>query len=255
MFNQYSKHSFKELNAKLKKSITNNVKLLAQNSKTKHLFYTNYYYKDDILVEQGKEVDGIYFIIKGKIKIFNVENLKSTILRLGSTGDIVGLSSLNFEYYWTSIAALDNVEAYFISRKNLKNILKDKPKLAFLLINYLSLNLQYFELRHKHNSLFSAKGKITEALLLIANEFGKNTEQGIELMECVQRKELAALANTTYETVIRVLKKIELKGAIKIENHKIIIKDKEYLLKSLKKQCNLSEDSKSNACSYLDLLY
>jgi CRP-like cAMP-binding protein len=255
MFNQYSKHNFKELNAKLKNSINYNIKILAQHSKTKHLFYTNHYFKEAILAEQGNNVQGIYIIIKGKIKIFNVENSKETILMLGSVGDIVGLSSLNFEYYLTSIAALDEVEAYFISRKNLKKILKENPKLAFLLINYLSLNLQYFELRHKHNSLFSAKGKIIEALLLIANEFGESTEDGIELVDCVQRKELAALANTTYETVIRVLKKLELENAILLENQKIIIKDKESLLNSLKKQCNSMENPKSNSCSYLDLLY
>lgn len=249
------KHSFKELNFKLKRSINYNLNLLVKNRKTKHLFYVKKYKKGEFLVEQNKKVHGIYFIANGSVKIFNVESNKAVILRLASKGDVVGLSSLNFEFYLSSIVALDEVEVYFLTMKHLKQILKSTPKLGFLLINYLSFNLQYFELRHKHNSLFSAKGRIIESLLLIANEFGEITEKGIEITDCIQRNDIAAVANTTYETVIRVLKKLKLRGAILVENRKIIIKDKDYLLNSLKKHCDKKEEIENSSCSYLDLLY
>ncbi|MCF6181903.1 Crp/Fnr family transcriptional regulator [Lutibacter sp.] len=256
MFNQYSKHNFRELELKLKKSINFNLNLLAQNSKTKNLFYIKKYEKDAFLFEQGEKVDGIYFITKGKVKIFNTEFAKSTILKLASKGDIVGLSSLNFQKYLFSASALNHVKAYFISLKNLKKILKSTPKLSFLLINYLSLELQYFELRQKHNALFSVKGKVIEALLIIANSYGKSTEEGIEITYCIQRKEIAAVANTTYETVIRELKKLKLKDVISVENQKIVIKDKEYLINSLKKHCGSDVENKDDSsCSYLDFLY
>lgn len=163
MFNQYSKHGFNELNAKLKKSLNFNLNLLAQNSKTKNLFYIKKYEEDDFLFEQGEKVDGIYFI---------------------------------------------------------------------------------------------TKGKVIEALLIISNPYGKSTKEGIEITYCIQRKEIAAIASTTYETVIRELKKLKLEGAISVENQKIVIKDKEYLINSLKKHCGSNEENKENdSCSYLDLLY
>ncbi len=256
MFNQYSKHGFNELNAKLKKSLNFNLNLLAQNSKTKNLFYIKKYEEDDFLFEQGEKVDGIYFITKGKVKIFNTEFAKSTILKLASKWDIVGLSSSNFQKHLFSASALNYAKVYFISLKNLKKILKKTPKLSFLLINYLSLELQHFELRQKHNALFSVKGKVIEALLIIANSYGKSTKEGIEITYCIQRKEIAAIASTTYETVIRELKKLKLEGAISVENQKIVIKDKEYLINSLKKHCGSNEENKeNNSCSYLDLLY
>lgn len=256
MFNQYSKYNFKELNLKLKKSINYNLNLYAQQSKTKNYFSKIQCKKDEFLVKQGEKIPGIYIISKGKLKVFNIENAKYTILKLAAKGDLVGLSSLNFQNSLSSITAYTNVEAYFISLKHLKTILKNYPKLSFLLINYLSLDVQFLELRQKHNALFSVQGRVAEALLIIANAFGKKSEEGIVIKNCIQRKEIAAVANTTYETVIRELKKLKLAGVIESESRRIIIKDKSYLLNSLKKHCRSTKVNEENSsCSYLDLIY
>jgi CRP-like cAMP-binding protein len=252
MFNQYSNNNFRELELKLKKSINYNSNLVAKHSKTKKFFYKKTYQKEEVILTQGDKVEGIYFITKGKVKVFNTENDKTTILKLASKGDIVGLSSLNFKNYLFSISAFNEVDIYFVRLKHLKIVLKNTPKLSFLLINYLSLEVQYFELKQKHNALFSAKGRVIEALLIIANSYGKKSIDGFEMTYCIQRKDIAALANTTYETVIRELKKLRMEGAIVVESQKIVIKDKDYLVNSLKKQCNTNE---STSCSYLDLLY
>ena len=233
-------------NCKYRRSLNHNLRLIANYKATSHLIGIKKFKKDFLLVLERNPVNGIHFILKGKVKVFNTSiNNKIQVLRLASKGDLIGLSSLNSLHYWSSAMAVESVKTYFINLKNLKTILKTNIKLSFLFVNALALYLRHYEMRQQHLSLFPASERVIDALLLTAYKFGKKTSQGLELSICTSRKEIASFANTTKEKVIRTLSNLRVKKYISIEGKKIIIKDKGALVDKLKKYCctnNLPEE-------------
>lgn len=247
--------NFADINFKQSRSLNYNLKLLANNKTTSHLISIQKLEKGFFLAEENKTVQGIYYILKGKVKIYNTEiDLKTKIFRLASKGDIVGFSSLNAANYWSSAVALDEVSAYFINIKSLKYILKNNTKLSLLFVNSLVLKLHESEIRQRYLNLFPATERVIEALLLIASKFGEVTENGLEISYCTARHEIASLANVSKENTIRILSTLISKNYISSERKKITIKNKEELINQLKQFCCLHKLPDAKTC-YLDLFY
>ncbi|MBL4939607.1 MAG: Crp/Fnr family transcriptional regulator [Lutibacter sp.] len=241
---------------KHRKSLNYNLKLIANYKATSHLIELKKIKKGHFLVEERKNVHGIYFILKGKVKVFNEGfDDKIKILRLVSKGEIVGLSSLNASHYWSSAIVVEDVDVYFIGLKNLKIILKTNIKLSFLFVNALALKLQHYEMRQKYLSLFQSAERIIDALLLIAYKFGEKTSEGLEISVCTSRKDIAAFSNTTKENVIRTLSKLKDNELILIEGKKITIKNKEALIGKLKEYIKLKNSKIDFDFFYPNLFY
>jgi len=242
-------------NFKQSRSLYYNLKLLANNKETSHLISIQKLEKRFFLAEENKPVQGIYFILKGKVKIYNTEiNQKTKIFSLAAKGDIIGLSSLNATNYWSSAVALDEVSAYFINTNNLKYILKNNSELSLLFIDALALKLHDDEIRQWYLNLFPAPERVIEALLLIASKFGEVTESGIEISDCIVRGEIASLANVSVENTIRIVSTLNLKNYILVEHKKIIIKNREELINQLKQFCCLHKLPNAKTC-YFDVFY
>ncbi|MGV8947285.1 MAG: Crp/Fnr family transcriptional regulator [Lutibacter sp.] len=255
MLSNYKKHSSNIFNFKQKKSIAYNLNLIIKNKLTSHLINVIYFKEGELLIKQNEKTEGIFFIVKGNAKAYNTGKKRTNILRFVSVGDIVGLSSLNFESYWSNVQAIENVKAYFINIKNLIFILKNNSKLSLLLINYLSLKLQYFEIRQKHLSVFQTKERIYESLLVISNFYGICEENKVVINVNISRSDIAYFSNTTYENTLRTLKKLEIEKVISFKNKIIIILNSEFLLNSLKKSCcDMKNLTESDLC-YINALY
>lgn len=247
--------NFAAINFKQSRSLNYNLKLLARNKATSHLISLKKLEKGFFLAEENKPVQGIYFILKGKVKIYNTElNQKTKIFRLASKGNLVGFSSLNASNYWSSAVALDEVSTYFINTKSLKYILKNNTKLSLLFVNSLVLKIHDYEIRQQYLNLFPAPERVIESLLLIATKFGEVTESGLVISDCTARHEIASLANVSTENTIRILSTLISKNYILVERKQITITNREELINQLKQFCLLNKlpDAK---ISYLDLFY
>ena len=243
------------INFKQRQSLYHNLKLIS-NKKKSHLIRIKTINEGEFLVKEKKPVEGIYFILEGMVKVFNSgldKNIK--ILRLVSKGDIIGLSSLNSNYYWSSAIVVKRARVYFISQKNLNTILQTNCKLGLLLVNSLAFKLRYYEVRQKHLSIFSAADRVIDALLLTAYKFGNTTDQGLEVSICTSRKEIASFANTTPEKVTRTLSDLKKQKNIEVNGKNIVIKAKQALINHLIKYLNQTEEPSDMNFSYPNLFY
>ncbi|MHB1105361.1 MAG: Crp/Fnr family transcriptional regulator [Lutibacter sp.] len=243
------------INFKHSRSLNCNLKLLARNKETSHLISIQNLEKGSFLAEENKPVHGIYFILEGKVKIFNTElDQKTKVFRLASKGDVVGFSRFYFSNYWSSAIALEKTKAFYINNKSLKYILKNNNKLSLLLVNALVLKLQHFEIRQRYVNLFPAAERVIEALLLIGSKFGDITEKGLEFSNCTTRREIATFANVSTENAIRILSALISKNYISAEGKKIIIINKQELINQLKKYCCSHKLPNALNSSFLDIL-
>jgi len=209
---------------------------IAKNKDTIALIESKIINKGEFLVRENQLVTGFYFILSGKIKVYNsAANKKKQILKLAAKGDLIGVSAFNSSYYGASAVAEETVEAYFITPKNLEILLHKYNDFAMLLVKALAFKVRNYEVRQKHLSLLSATERVIDSLLLISSKFGVKTTEGILIEQCTSRKDIASFSSVSLENTIRTLSKLQKMNYIDIGPKIIVIKDETALINLLKK--------------------
>jgi CRP-like cAMP-binding protein len=211
---------------------------IANHDDSAHLVHVELFEKGSYLIREKQAIKGYYFILDGKVKVFNTAaNHKIQILKLVGIGDIIGLSGFNSAHYWASAIAEDSVSAYFISQDNFNDFLDSHHELAILLIKSLAFEVRYYEIRQKHLSLFPATERIVDSLLLIAKKFGTKTSKNIIIKHCISRRDISSFSGVSLENTIRTLSKLQKDKYITIAPGTITIENKKTLVGILKNHC------------------
>lgn len=176
------------------------------------------------IFNEGDPVKGIYFIEKGKFKVlsrFNEQQEK--IIRIAGDGDILGHRGIHADTFPISVEALTDAELTYVPMDIFIKILRSNPDMAIYLINFMSDELRDDEDRMKKLQVLDPKIRIAGVLVKLIDSFGyrKNSENLLEFT--LSRADLANMAGTTYESVIRALTAFKDAGYIVLEGKEIAI--------------------------------
>lgn len=194
------------------------------------------YKKNERIFIEGTKVQGMHFINDGKVKIVTAYDDKNErILRFSNSGDWLGHRAIFSEQYSISALALDQVEVYFIPKKNFLNLLRANPNFSMYLIQFIAQELHDAEDRMKniiHNEVIIRLGII---ICMLIDAYGYNENEQKKLSYTLSRTDMANFAGTTYETVIRNLTKLEELKLIRIEKKQIYVLKENELRKFVSK--------------------
>lgn len=187
------------------------------------------------IFSEGEPVKGIYEIYYGKIKVVSSFGInKERILCLLTREQMLGFNGLGGDMiYPVTAVTLVPSQVTFIPIDIFYKAVKANPDMAMFLVEYFADQLRASNLRLKMNSLMSAKGKVSSALVTIVDSFGFGKQDDTLFSFTPSRKDIASLAGTTYETVIRVLSELEKENIIQPEGKSIRVVN----LPSLKSIC------------------
>ncbi|GAB6086762.1 Crp/Fnr family transcriptional regulator [Alkaliphilus crotonatoxidans] len=186
------------------------------------------YKKGEIALLQGNQLDGLYVINKGKIKIFKyTKEGKEQILYFLSEGDFFGeLSLLESEEIGFNVEAMEPVEICLIRKKDFEVILKNNNEITLKILQVISSRLSKLENLVQSLGTKDVEARIAQMLLDLTNKFGKNKDNRIELSIPLTREDMANYIGVTRETISRKLSIMQEEGILKlVGNKKIIIDD------------------------------
>src|ERR1035437_3824757 len=161
---------------------------------------------------ENAEVNGVYFIKTGKVKVFSLGiNNKEKIVRLAGDGHIFGHRGYGAEKYPVSAATLAGSFVCFIDNTSLYELFMTNPLFSYSMMMFYSQELRKSEQRAKYNSQMTSKERIISALLYAKETFGysQTDENSHTLNVYLTRSEIASIADTTAEEVSRVLTSLE----------------------------------------------
>lgn len=183
------------------------------------------------IFSEGDPVKGIFQIYSGKIKVITSNNGdKERIVRLATAGQILGHRGLGGKMiYPVTAITLEKSQITFIPINVFYNALKANSELAFHMLMFYADELKASEKRMKMLASMTAKEKVAVSIMNIVNAFGFNANDPTLLNFTPTRKDIASIAGTTYETVIRVLGNLEKSNIIAQEGKAIRVLDLEYL--------------------------
>jgi len=180
--------------------------------------------KGEIIFREGDPVTGIYFIFKGKVKVYNsgIRN-KTQIVRFADSGNILGHRGFGkSRVYPIGAAALENSTLCFVSTDIFLNTMNHNSALAVELVNFYADELRRAENKLRSLSQMTVKQKIAEAILTLSEIYGVVKENDTEFIKVqLSRQEYADITGASLEEVIRTISQLRKEQFISIEGKKI----------------------------------
>lgn len=188
------------------------------------------YKKKAEIFREGANPKGVYFISKGKVKIFKSnDNGKELITSFYKEGEFFGfLDLLKNEQYSSSASAMEDSEIYVIPKEDFFSLLYNNSQVARKFIEMLSDNLQETEQQLIKIAYNSVRKRVAEALVKLSDKYKKESENQFSMY--VSREDLANVVGTATETVIRTLSDFKESKYIDISGGTITILDYDKLL-------------------------
>jgi CRP-like cAMP-binding protein/CheY-like chemotaxis protein len=189
------------------------------------------YKKKDDIYKEGNYPKGVYFINKGKVKIYKSNDLgKELITELHSEGDFFGYNSLlQDEPYTNSATALEESEIYMLPKEDFFDLLYKNAEISRKFIEMLSSNVREGEQQLVKLAYNSVRKRVAEALIKLSTKYKKSEDSKFSMN--ISREDLASIVGTAPETVIRTLSDFKEDKFIEISGGTITILNPERLSK------------------------
>jgi len=194
---------------------------------------TSKYKKGNILFFEGEPGEGVFFIKKGKIKIYKSdEDGREYILRIFGVGDMFAEAVLlEGGPYPATAEAVEDSEIGMIKNEDLENLLLKNNRLMVKMLKVLTHRLREAQEKLK-NMVFKDTYDRTSCMLhSISVEYGQRTSRGIEFKLPITRQELASLVGTSRETVTRVMSDLKREGIIDLDRQNIVVLNEQRLMR------------------------
>jgi CRP-like cAMP-binding protein len=180
------------------------------------------YRKNQNIIIEGSVVFGVFFIQKGKVKVYSTGiNGREQIVRFASDGHILGHRGIGSDHYPISAAAMEDSHICFIENDTLNEMFFANPKFSIEMMMYYSRELRKLENRVKYIAQMNIREKTAEALLLLLEIFG--IDKNKELNVTFSRDEIASTAGSTRQQVTMQLTEFERDGFIEKHGKRIAL--------------------------------
>jgi CRP-like cAMP-binding protein/FixJ family two-component response regulator len=189
------------------------------------------YEKRDLVYAEGQNARWLFFIVSGKVKSYRTNDIgKELITRISSAGDFLGIIPLlQNGKYSDSAMALEPCEIRLIPKEDFLKLVFSQKEVSANMIKALARQLEEAEEHLLHLAYDAVREKVAGVLVKLNTQYHVDGKTHIPLL----REDLAGLAGTAKETVIRTLSEFKEDGYIEIDGNDIIITD----LGALKKLC------------------
>jgi len=190
----------------------------------------NYYKKKQGIYAEGNYPHGLFYLISGKVRTYKSNELgKELTISLYSTGDFFGYNALlENTSYKENAETLEKSEVSIISREDFEILINNNREVAKKFIKLLAQNVTEKEDQLINIAYNSLRKRVADAIITLARKYKE--EGGADFMIHISREDLAHIAGTTTESLIRTLsdfkseKLVEAEaGFVKILNEKKLL--------------------------------
>lgn len=186
--------------------------------------------KGEAIFKEGDPVTGIFFVNEGNVKVHKKwDDDKELIIRFAKGGSILGHRGMGCTVYPVSATALEPGIVCYVDMDFFESTLKVNSGFTYNLLQFFAAELRESEKKMRNLAHMPVKGRVAEALIILANQFGLNNDGFINIE--LSRQDLASFAGATYETVFRVINELVHDSLVTLSGKSIAIADYDNLSK------------------------
>jgi len=184
------------------------------------------YKKGDTICREGEKSDTLFIINEGKVKLSKLtKEGKEQIVHIFNSGDFFGELNLfssnekhNFDVY-----AISDVKICTLSKVDMNAIIMSNPEISLKLLEVITKRLTQTENLAQNLATNDAEIRIASMLLEFMEDYGINTDEGLQINLPINREEMANYTGVTRETISRKLSNFEELGIISLKGNKVLI--------------------------------
>jgi CRP/FNR family transcriptional regulator, cyclic AMP receptor protein len=181
------------------------------------------YKKKQIIYSEGNHPSALYYVLKGKAKSLKTnDDGKELAIDLFSELDFIGYTALlDGSTYKETVVAMTDTDIAVIPRKEFEDLITSQWDVARKFIKMMANNVAEKEEHLIGLAYNSLRKKVAEALLKLQHKFGSDAREGFKMD--FSRENLATIAGTATESLIRTLGDFREEKLIDIKNGQIYI--------------------------------
>ncbi len=190
---------------------------------------SNHYKKKQVIYTEGNHPARLYFIQKGKVKTFKTnEDGKELTISLYNEGDFLGYTALlEGTVYKETAEAIDDAEIAIIPREDFEYLINNNKEVTQKFIQLLAKNVTEKEQQLLGLAYNSLRKRVADALLTLQKKYQKQNEDKFSMY--ISREDLANIAGTATESLIRTLSDFKSEKLIEIKEGNIVVLDEKRL--------------------------
>lgn len=182
--------------------------------------------KGTVLFNEGDELDKVYFIYKGFVKLYRLSSEgRETTIYLYGPGHILGVRALTSEDICARhfAEAITDLEIITIKRDDYLEAVTKNPEYLLDLLYVFIDRLNYTERKLEGFIITDVTSRTAYFLLDVANRFCKGKTKNFELPLSLTHQRIAEFVGTFRETVTLALNKLQKAEVLKDDRGKITI--------------------------------
>lgn len=188
----------------------------------------NKFKKKQIIYQEGNHALRLYFVQEGMVKTYKTnDDGKELVTGIYKQGDFFGyIAILERSTYKETAEVLEDCEIAVIPKESFENILYNNPDALKKFVELLAKNVSEKEQQLLGLAYNSLRKKVANALLTV---FSKFSAKGHSAPIDISRDNLATIAGTAKESLIRTLSDFKDEKLIDIQKGDIVILDEKKL--------------------------
>lgn len=182
--------------------------------------------KGEPIFSTGQKADRMYMIHKGRVKVVaHYPKGRDRIIRLAGNGESLGHRGIGDEPVYTASAiALSATRINAIPMPLFLSTLKANNLFCYHFLLYFAEELRMLDQHLRDLMIMDVGQRVAKVILLCRSTFGTDPEDIKKLAFTLPRRDIASMADTTYESVIRTLSELNRQGLIELVGKEIRIR-------------------------------
>lgn len=189
----------------------------------------NQYRKKQVVYSKGNHPQKLFYVKSGKVKTFIInEDGKGLTIGLYTEGDFLGYTAiLEGGIYKETAEAIDDCLIAEIPIETFEKLLYYNPEATKKIIQLMAKNIRDKEKQMLDIAYNSLRKRVANALVILLNKYRKPGEDIFSIY--LSREDLANIAGTATESLIRTLSDFKAEKLVEINGSKITVLDERKL--------------------------
>lgn len=191
------------------------------------------YKSGETIIKEGQKAENILMVRHGRVKVYsNYTDKIEVIARFATDGQVIGHRGIGEDFTFSiSAVALTETSVFILPMNIFLEMLQHNNTFCYYFMMFFAEELRRSERMQKNQLNMTVKQRVAQAVRMNMESFGFDQKDKMLLSYTVSRRDIASMASTTYESVIRSLKELEQDEIIRMEGKKLRVTDKETLCK------------------------
>jgi CRP-like cAMP-binding protein len=189
----------------------------------------NVYQKKQLIYSESNRPNSLFYIQKGKVKTHKTnDNGKGLVVGLYNEGDFLGhIALLEDSNYQETAVAMEETELVIIPKEDFELLINNSHEISRKFIQLLAKNISEKENQLLGMAYNSLRKKVADALITLYKKYNTANEEKFPID--ITRENLASIAGTATESLIRTLGDFKNEKLIEINESVITILNKKKL--------------------------